>query len=576
MLAWLLCCAVMLWLYHGSFATLGFRDPDDAMRLAQVRDWIGGQAFYDVSQHRVNPPVGGPMHWSRIVDMPVAAIILMLRPIVGAAMAERAACIIVPLLLLGGTMSALFVAARRIAGPAVALASVVLLATAPTILVQFMPLRIDHHGWQILLAGVALAGAMDGRARRGGIVAGGAIALWLQISSEALPYAALFAALFACRHWIAVAQAPRFVAFALTLGGGAIGLLALLRGPGAVMAPYCDALSFAYVWPLVAMAGASGGLAALIGVGSARRRLLVAAGGGGAAVATFLVTGGPCLSGDPFAALGPLAYRLWYLQVAEGRPIWEQGLALKGIIMLTPALGLTCALVAARRTRDEARMRWLALALLIVGATGVSLFVMRALTVAHLFALPAIGWMLAGLLVRVQRSGSALVRVTGTVLLIAPSPAGLSAGWAAASDAIRPEPAGTANKASANCRTARALAPLRAMPDAVLLAPIDLGPDILVRTRHSVIGTAHHRNAVGIATVIRAFVEAPDAARRTIAGTRATYVVGCAALNEMRAYARENPRGLAAMLAANRAPGWLEPVPVAGPLRLYRIRRAGS
>ena len=58
LLAWLACSAVMLWLFHGDFAALGFRDPDDAMRLVQVRDWIGGQGFWDVSQHRVTPPLG--------------------------------------------------------------------------------------------------------------------------------------------------------------------------------------------------------------------------------------------------------------------------------------------------------------------------------------------------------------------------------------------------------------------------------------------------------------------------------------------------------------------------------------
>ncbi len=101
LLGWLLCSVAMLWLFHGDFATLGFRDPDDAMRLAQIRDWIGGQAFWDVSQYRVNPPIGGPMHWSRIVDMPIAALILLLRPLRGMATAELVACAIVPLLLRG-------------------------------------------------------------------------------------------------------------------------------------------------------------------------------------------------------------------------------------------------------------------------------------------------------------------------------------------------------------------------------------------------------------------------------------------------------------------------------------------
>ena len=44
--------------------------------------------------------------------MPVAGLILLLRPLLGAASAELIACIAVPLLLLGGLVAAAFIAAR--------------------------------------------------------------------------------------------------------------------------------------------------------------------------------------------------------------------------------------------------------------------------------------------------------------------------------------------------------------------------------------------------------------------------------------------------------------------------------
>ena len=567
LLGWLLCSAVMLWLFRADMATLGFRDPDDAMRLVQVRDWIGGQAFWDVSQHRVNPPLGGPMHWSRIVDLPVAALILLLTPLFGAAHAELLACAIVPLLLLGGLAAAVFVAARRIAGSAAALLSVALLLTAPSILVQFTPLRIDHHGWQILLAAIALCGATDDRPARGGIVAALALALWLQISSESLPYVALFGAAFALRHWMARDQAPRFIAFALTLGGAALFLLALLRGPNASLASHCDALSYVYVWPLVALAIATLAAARLIGTATAPNRFAIAAIGGGAAIATLALTGGSCLSGDPFAALGPLAYKLWYLQVMEGRPIWEQSLSMRGVILLPPLLSLAASLLAARSAERETRMRWLLLAMLLLGATGVAMLVMRALSVAHVLALPGIAWLLIALFRRIQTARTALLRVSGSVALAALTPAGLCALWTALASKAEP-----ADAQATNCRAATVLMPLRAMAPITLFAPLDLGPDILAQTRHSVIGTAHHRNAVGITTVIQAFVDPPEQARAIIARTRATYLVTCAGLNELRLYAKTNPAGLAALIASDSPPAWLEPIPTKGALRLYRIR----
>src|SRR5919202_588801 len=77
-----------------------FPDPDDAMRLLQVRDWLGGQSWWDVTQYRLNPPFGGPMHWSRYIDLPIAGVELLFRPLVGQYNAETAALVIVPMLTL--------------------------------------------------------------------------------------------------------------------------------------------------------------------------------------------------------------------------------------------------------------------------------------------------------------------------------------------------------------------------------------------------------------------------------------------------------------------------------------------
>lgn len=573
LLAWLACSAVMLWLFHGDFAALGFRDPDDAMRLAQVRDWIGGQNFWDVSQHRVNPPLGGPMHWSRIVDMPVAGLILLARLLLGPATPELVACITVPLLLLGGLAGTVHLAARRLGDPVLALMTVALLLTAPSILVQFTPLRIDHHGWQIWMATIALAGALDSSRVRGGVTSALALAVWLQISSEALPYVALFAGLFALRQWLDGREAPRFMAFAATLGGAALALLALLRGKAALLHDQCDALSAAYVWPLVVMVVLVPLAGKLIGTASMSRRFLIAAIGGGAAIAILLAIGGPCLSGDPFQALGPLAYKYWYLQVMEGRPIWVQSLSLRGVILLPALVGLAGAMVAARQTVNrDARMRWLALTLLLLGAMAVSLLVMRAVSVAHVYALPGVAWLLIALFRKVQASSQALVRVLGSVALILLTPAGICALWIA----LIPE-APSAKTSAVNCRAAATLAPLHTLPPSTLFAPLDLGPDILVQTPHRVIGTAHHRNAAGITAVIEGFMATPDTARAVIrsvnGGHGADYVVTCAGLTEYALYAKEHPQSLSAHLMRSNVPDWLQPLPTKGPLRIYKVRR---
>jgi hypothetical protein len=71
---------------------------DDAMRLVQVRDLISGQDWFDLFQHRLDPP-GTSMHWSRVVDMPLAALILLLRPLIGTHGAETVTLFLWPLVL---------------------------------------------------------------------------------------------------------------------------------------------------------------------------------------------------------------------------------------------------------------------------------------------------------------------------------------------------------------------------------------------------------------------------------------------------------------------------------------------
>ena len=85
---------------------------DDAMRLVEVRDLIAGQGWFDLTQYRLDPP-GLPMHWSRVIDAPLAAMILMLRPLVGMQGAEAATLVLWPTLLFGATLMAAAAIARR-------------------------------------------------------------------------------------------------------------------------------------------------------------------------------------------------------------------------------------------------------------------------------------------------------------------------------------------------------------------------------------------------------------------------------------------------------------------------------
>jgi len=65
-------------------ALSGFRDLTDAggdndnlLRLVEVRDMLAGQGWFDLHQYWMGLEGGFIMHWSRLVDAPLAAIVLV-------------------------------------------------------------------------------------------------------------------------------------------------------------------------------------------------------------------------------------------------------------------------------------------------------------------------------------------------------------------------------------------------------------------------------------------------------------------------------------------------------------------
>src|SRR5438309_10083156 len=239
---WLGFCACMIlahWLDIRSFA---LADTDDNMRIMQVRALLHGQDWFDLRNYRLNPPFGANIHWSRLVDLPIAGLILALRPLLGGAAAERWAVAIAPMLPYLLLLWSLALAARRLTDPrAYPLAFVALFFAASTN-GMFMPERIDHHGWQLALLALGLAGIADRNRVRGGLTLGISSALSLAIGLEMMIYIAIAGVAMAL-FWVADAEErDRLRAYAVSLGGS-IALCFLVFASYANRAPVCDALS---------------------------------------------------------------------------------------------------------------------------------------------------------------------------------------------------------------------------------------------------------------------------------------------------------------------------------------------
>ncbi|MDP1556044.1 MAG: hypothetical protein Q8L84_11350, partial [Hyphomonas sp.] len=145
-------------LLSGSFGAIG-PDGDDVMRLVQVRELLEGQGWFDLRQPRLGPDGGTLMHWSRLVDLPIAAIAAAFTPFLGRETALGLAITFWPLISMLMVTAALVSGARALGGRGVVLFTCLIAFAVLYRHFRFLPGAIDHHNLQlglVLLGAVAL------------------------------------------------------------------------------------------------------------------------------------------------------------------------------------------------------------------------------------------------------------------------------------------------------------------------------------------------------------------------------------------------------------------------------------
>jgi len=598
-LFWLAAALVLLFQKWHAIHWFSLSDTDDNMRFDQVRDWLGGQGWYDLRQHRLDPPIGFSIHWSRLVDLPLAGLILVLKPLLGAPLGYRWACAIAPMLpmLLAFWMMAI-VTRRLVSGMSYPLALAILLCGGDA-LAMWAPLRIDHHGWQLAFLMMTIAGLTEPNMRRSGVMIAISSALSLAIGLEMLPYVA-FAGAAVALHWawdraemtrmrvygatMAVATALCFVVFASNDNWHAV----------------CDALS--PVW-LTTVGGAALLLAAISFAPSDSRWVRLALVAGAGAIAGGLYVGlFPQCFGHRLEGIPPEAAKLWLSHVSEARPIYLHPLSTIVPMLALPIVGTIGSIVAVwRRRGTRAGADWLPVTLFATLATALTLWQIRTGPSAQMLAVPGATYIALRCFLRLRASDSVLVRVIGPVaaFLLA---SGLVASfaldrapprytdlklanvWAIATGRqALPQPPKTTpggktkpdltKLANRRCPTIPALAPIAKLPAATFFTFIDSGPRLITLTHHSAVGGPYHRNAQAILDIEHAFRGTPDQAHAIIDAHHAQYLLVCPHMSEATIYQVEAPAGFYAKLESGYTPSWLaaQPLPKDSPYQLWKV-----
>lgn len=544
-------------------------DWDDMMRLAQVRDWLAGQGINDWTQYRMAPPLGAPMHWSRVNDFGIAAIILAATPLLGRHHAEMAAVLLYPTLLFA---CAIFLSAqigRRLWGAEAGLVAAVFTALAFPGTTVFIPGRIDHHALQVVLVQLLVLTLMRQPTFRTGLAAGALAGLSLVVGLESVPQlVAMLSVLFL--GWVVggPGERARLSGFAGGLAGVTLVFFMAFR-PTLWTDAYCDAFTPASVTGALTGAAAFGALA---GLQPFLRdwRLRFGAGtllGGIALAATFIIFPS-CILG-PYGNMDPFLRTALLPHIDEANGLFAHARLVR-VSAVGGALSLACVVAAWTSVRAERPWRT---TLPIAATIWISWLVMLAQVRGAYIGAPLAAPMLAYLVVAARRQNR-----WQSPALIAAWIGG--AGIAYLELPKRAEPLFASNAEAADepttqivCGVGDTWQQIDRHGTGVVMSGTSVAAFVIGATRHSTVGAGYHRNNAGNMAMYRFFLGTPDQAYRIAQEWHVSYVLFCPGDFDEIDVARKYRGSVAAGLRVGRHPGWLVQLPLRDtPLRFYRVR----
>jgi hypothetical protein len=539
-------------------------DNDDAMRLVEVRDFLAGQGWFDMMQYRLGLEPGTLMHWSRLIDFPIAALIRLFSVWFPAQKAEAIALAIWPVLWISPVMVSLGVASLKLGGRvamhvALGLTGLYLLTSN-----RFLPGSIDHHNVQIALVAflaMALSVSKSWQAYAG---AGLACALALAIGAETTPIIAVVCLIAAVKWGLeGKAMQARTVAFSLSLA-----LFVSLFFIGTVPPAHyrvvtCDNLSFGY-YALTAMGG---GLLCLAAAGASRLTLafrLSALAVIGAVVGVSALKIAPQCLGNPLANLDPMLVTLWLNNVGEAMSFVALAQREPSELGAFYAVGFLALLVCFVRIGQKDRVApHVILALMLLASWGVSLIQVRGSMFANMLAIVPLAVLIADLRENMQRQpqrkGLQLAYIA-SILLSVPSLWGVVGVFISKGPETLRLRAQTAHAPKGECKTAEALSQLAGLPATTVAAPSESGTAILRFTHHRVLTAPYHRDQGGMLTELHIGLSTPSDAQSFLRGGQVGILAFCPSDAQTKQLIRLKPDGLYAALAKGNVPDYLTPL----------------
>ena len=556
----------------------GVPNSDDFTRLAQVRDLMGGQGWFDLMQYRLGSAPGVEMHWSRLVDAPIAALI-WLGELVLPGHGEAFAGYAWPLLTMFAALAAILYGFRRVLPGAPLLPACVIGAFSLMGGGVFTPGSFDHHNIQTGLALWLIALLLPGPGGvRNHAIAGFVTAAMLAIGIETLPYA-VTAAVFVALSFAAGNEAAKPArALGLSLAISITGLFLALVGPARYYSSACDAFS---LFQLTA-AGFGGLMLALLtgvcGTPGTFRFKFAGIISIGVLLGLLVFAAFPHCLANPMASIDPRITKFWLDGVIEAQS--AASIAKLDLFMLPGLFGLplTALIVSLftiyRRIDLKAHLLFAAM---LTTALLVTLWQMRGALFGLPFAAMPLALWVARLSALSETSPSPTpLKVIGAWLVSVSMFWGLlgTFGAAALSDKPTLSEQFSSVPGEERCFDPAQFEPLEREPDGTILGATSLGAMVLKYTGFRTLAGPYHRNSAGNLAWIESMTGTADDARAIMLRENVTILAICPKGADEADFVADSPLGFLGKLLAGEDFAWLEPVESArgGPLRFWRVK----
>lgn len=546
-------------------------DTDDYTRFLQVFSLLDGHGWFNLTLPQLNPQHPVAMHWARLPDLLIAAILSVLEFIrtffkLKAFRTDMAmlTAFIVPCILLMGLLHLVRLHGRTLIAKTQAAVTVYIVPLCLLLMFQFMPMRVDHHAYILCASAVAFFSlcliSLNIHPLRNAAFAGLAIALGLWNGAEIMPFLVFFC--LSLTALMIMGPTKRFLTgatFGLSLLGATALILPLARAPSDLGNLAYDSYSLFYV--LIALGAAAYFVFMFAAARFIRNKAIEAAlavFAGISALAIFLHYFPDFVLG-PYSKVNPLLNTIFLPNIREAIPFLQSWIDTLTNFTVNPraAAGsaiyyfmtrlfvpivaiLACAFNIGNKNLSSRRRTLLA----IMGFFALSFTLLaffwevRVMTYAQLFSIPPFTWLMLRYLksLSTRYTGRALYQwelITALCFTLFPviMVPGIIGQSKFMPDMLFYLGKGTdlaCKDRSSAIYELRQLAKESKTP-LTIMAPMDYGPEFMFFTPNNYIAAPYHRNDAGIIDMVSFFRSRSDdfAAKRIAKADAIDYVVIC-------------------------------------------------